>query len=70
MAISRKSLFIIYSRRPRDRLLANQGEMRIIAPKILSCSPPVKGKFSGRILLDNSSYDEYPEAIKEFGGPP
>ena len=45
-----------------------QETMGIIEQKILSCSLPVKGKFTGRIFLDNSSYDEYPEAIKRFGG--
>jgi hypothetical protein len=43
------------------RLWVTQEEMEIIEQKILSCSPPVKKKFAGRIPLDNSSYDEYYE---------
>jgi hypothetical protein len=68
MGTFRKFLFIFYSRRPRGRLGVNQEKMGIIDQKILSCSPTVKGKFAGRIPIDNSSYDEYSGSIKEFGG--
>jgi hypothetical protein len=42
----RKLLFILYSRRPKGRLLVNREKMGIIEEKILSYSPTVKGKSS------------------------
>ena len=60
--------FILYSRRPSGRLLVNQEKIGIIEQKILSCSPAVKEKNAGWIVLENSSYDEYSEPLKNFGG--
>jgi len=50
MGTFRKFLFILYSRRPRGRLLVNQGKIGIIDQEILSYSPAVKGK----IVFGNS----------------
>jgi hypothetical protein len=44
MGTLRKFLFILYSKRPRGRLLLNQEKIRIIDQEILSCSPTVKEK--------------------------
>ncbi len=46
MGTFRKFLFILYSRRPRDRLLANQEKIRIFDQKILSYSATVKKKIA------------------------
>jgi len=46
MGTFRKFLFILYSRRPRSRLLVNQEKIGIIHQKILSCSPTVKWKIA------------------------
>jgi len=50
MGTFRKFLFILYSRRPKDRLLVNQEKIGIIDQKILSCPSTVKGK----IVFGNS----------------
>ena len=44
MGTFRKFLFILYSRRPRGRLLVNHEKIGIIDQKILSFSPTVKEK--------------------------
>ena len=51
MGTFRKSFFILYSRRPRGRLLVNQEKIGIIDPKILSYSPIVKGKLPGMEMI-------------------
>jgi hypothetical protein len=68
MGTFRESFFILYSRRPEGGLRVNQERMRKITPKIPSSLSPVKGKFAGRIPLEDSSYDESSEALKNFGG--
>jgi hypothetical protein len=42
----RKNIFILYSRRPRGRLLVNQKKIWIIGKKILSYSVAVKKKIA------------------------
>jgi hypothetical protein len=42
----RKFPFILYSRRPKGRLLVNQKKIGIIDQEILSCSPTVKEKIA------------------------
>jgi hypothetical protein len=46
MGTLRKFLFILYSKRPRGRLLVNQEKIGIIDQEILSCSPTVKEKIA------------------------
>jgi len=46
MGTFRKFLFILYSRRPKGRLLVNQEKMGIIDQEILACSPTVKEKIA------------------------
>jgi hypothetical protein len=46
MGTFRKFLFILYSRRPRGRLLVNQVKIAIIDQKMLSYSPTVKEKIA------------------------
>jgi len=46
MGTLRKFLFILYSRRPRGRLLVNQEKIGIIDQEILSYLPTVKEKIA------------------------
>jgi hypothetical protein len=51
MGTFRKFLFILYSRRPKSRLLVNQKKRGIIDQKILSSPLAVKGKIGFRNSL-------------------
>jgi hypothetical protein len=46
MGTFQKFRFILYSRRPRNRMLVNQERIGIIDQMILSCSPTVKKKIA------------------------